>query len=65
MTPSLIQITPRDPELLNDPNHWRAKAQVARSQAETMKDEVAKKTMEGVIGTYERLALAAEGKLAH
>jgi hypothetical protein len=61
MNPSLTQITPHDLEVLSDSKHWRERAQAARGQAEMMTNEIAKKTMEGVIATYEGLALAAEG----
>jgi hypothetical protein len=45
---------------LNDPKHWRTRAEEARSSAEQMTDLEAKQMMLAVAEDYERLAQRAE-----
>jgi hypothetical protein len=61
----LTSITPADPSRLNDPKHWRDKAQEARIKGEGMRDPIARKTMQGVAHDYERLAARAEERRTH
>ena len=49
-------ISPPDPNRLHDPKHWHDKAEQARAKAEEMTDVEAKKKMERVAETYDRLA---------
>jgi hypothetical protein len=60
MTPVKTNITPPDPSRLNDPRHWRDKAEEARTKAEEMKDPISRKNMDRVALTYEHLACNAE-----
>ena len=43
-------------ELLNDPKHWRERAEEARSIADQVSDPEAKRTMLRIADDYERLA---------
>jgi hypothetical protein len=45
---------------INDPAHWRARAQEMRALADSAQDEAAKETMLKVAQDYERLAERAE-----
>ena len=57
---ALKNISPPDPRRLNDPKHWRDKAEEARSKAEAMIDADARETMAHVAETYDQLAVHAE-----
>jgi hypothetical protein len=46
--------------LLEDPNHWRQRAQEVRSIAEGLNDPEAKATMQQIADAYELLAKRAE-----
>jgi len=46
--------------LLNDPEHWRARAEETRTTAETVNDPVAKASLHKVADEYEELARQAE-----
>jgi hypothetical protein len=48
------------PSLLNDPVHWRRRAQEARSIADQLDDPVAKREMLEVAQHYEQIAAIAE-----
>jgi hypothetical protein len=47
-------------KLLNDPEHWRSRAEEALVQAEQMGDPIARGTMLDIAAQYERLAERAE-----
>jgi hypothetical protein len=49
--------------LLNDPEHWRQRAEEARAIADGIADPEAKRTMLGIAQGYERLAQRAEDRL--
>jgi hypothetical protein len=49
--------------LLNDPAHWRRRAQETRSIADRLDDPIAKQTMLEVAEHYEQLAAIAETRL--
>ena len=49
--------------LMNDPDHWRSRAEEARCIAEDMGDAEAKRMMLGIAAGYEKLARHAEGRL--
>jgi hypothetical protein len=53
------------PHLLIDIEHWRERAEEARIRAETLKDPVAKRTMNEIAACYDRLVDAAEWSLEH
>jgi hypothetical protein len=53
-------ISPPDPRLIGDPEHWRARAQETSAMAEQMTD-AAKVEMMRVAELYERLAEQVEG----
>ena len=57
---ALKNIAPPDPKRLDDPNHWREKAEEARAKAEDMADADARETMEHVAEEYDELADRAE-----
>jgi hypothetical protein len=46
--------------LLDDPQHWRSRAEEARTVAEQLADPDAKRTMLRIAADYERLAENAE-----
>jgi hypothetical protein len=45
---------------INDPEHWRQRAEEARRLAEQINDSAAKETMLRVAADYDRLATRAE-----
>jgi hypothetical protein len=51
------------PTLLNDPAHWRRRAQETRSIADRLDDPVAKQTMLEVAQHYEQIATIAETRV--
>ena len=50
--------------IIDDPSHWRRRAQEARRIADQLDDPVAKMTMLDIAQSYEQLAALAEAKLA-
>jgi hypothetical protein len=48
------------PPLLNDPAHWRRRAQETRSIADQLDDPTAKQAMLEVARNYEQIAAIAE-----
>jgi len=53
-------------DLLEDPAHWRARAEEARTLADQMKhDEKSRQTMLRIVADYERMAKHAEERAAH
>ena len=46
--------------LINHPQHWRKRADEARSLADDMKDEISKQMMLQIADDYEHLAKRAE-----
>ena len=48
---------------INDPKHWRERAEEARVHAEQLTDEKAKKAMLRIASDYEELARRAERRL--
>lgn len=46
--------------LINDPEHWRKRADEARSLANDMKDEISKQMMLQIADDYEHRAKRAE-----
>ena len=57
-------IAPPDPSKINDPRHWRDRADQAHAIAAAMTDPEAKEAMLRVAQEYERLAQHAEERLA-
>ena len=53
-----------DKFLLNDPEHWRARAEESRNLANQMKDSESKDAMLRIAEDYERLAKRAERRAA-
>ena len=49
---------------INDPKHWRYRAEEARAMAESLTDPEAKQMMLNVAVEYERLAKRAEERSA-
>jgi len=49
---------------INDPKHWRTRAEEARTVAEQMTDPISKQMMLSVAADYERLAIRAEERMA-
>jgi hypothetical protein len=48
---------------INDPRHWRERAEKARAHAEQMSDPEARQTMLEIAEDYEKLARRAEQRL--
>jgi hypothetical protein len=48
---------------INDPKHWRERAEEARAHAEQISDAEARKTMLQIAEDYEKLAKRAEQRL--
>jgi hypothetical protein len=48
---------------INDPKHWRERAEEARTVADEMADEKSKKMMLKIAADYEELARRAEKRL--
>ena len=48
---------------LNDPEHWRQRAEESRVLAEQMSDETSKKMMLKIADDYEKLAARAVARL--
>jgi hypothetical protein len=51
------------PTLLNDPAHWRRRAQETRSTADQLDDPVAKQAMLEIAQHYEQIATIADTRL--
>ena len=53
----------KKPPLMDDPQHWRQRAEEARRIVGQLNDPISRKTMEEIAASYERLAaLATERK---
>src|SRR5262245_26191172 len=50
---------------VDDPEHWRDRAEEARAHAEQMSDETSKQAMLRIADDYERLAKHAERRAKH
>lgn len=50
---------------LNDPEHWRNRAEEARTVAEHMEDPGCRKSMLRIASEYETLAIRADWRLRH
>ncbi len=48
---------------INDPKHWRARAEEIRALADQMSDETSRQMMLRVASDYERLAERAEQRM--
>jgi hypothetical protein len=48
------------PSFINDPKHWRERADEMRALARDAQDEAARQSMLGIAEEYERLARRAE-----
>jgi hypothetical protein len=51
------------PSLVNDPQHWRFRAEEARKRAAQMTDPAGKQIMVDIAMSYEKLAEEAEKRL--
>lgn len=49
--------------IIDDPTHWRRRAEEAHSVANQLDDPIAKKTMLDIARSYEQLAVLADVKL--
>lgn len=56
-------ITPPDPDKINDPDHWRERAEQAFAMAEAMGDREAREAMLKVAEQYERMVKWALDRL--
>jgi hypothetical protein len=54
----------KKPSLMDDPRHWRQRAQEARRIADQLADPAARKTMHEIATSYERLAKLAATRQA-
>jgi hypothetical protein len=54
----------RSSAYVNDPEHWRYRAEETRALAEDMKDEQSRQLMVRIADDYDRLARRAEERLA-
>jgi hypothetical protein len=54
---------PMPTSFINDPEHWRSRAEEARTIAEQMKDMPSREAMLRIAKDYERLATRAEQRL--
>ena len=61
--PSLSSLCMQTLSIVDDPTHWRQRAEEAHRVADQLDDPIAKKTMEDVAHSYEQLAALAEAKL--
>jgi hypothetical protein len=52
------------PPIIDDPIHWRQRAEEARKIAEQLDDPVAQKTMLEIANSYDQLAALAEARRA-
>src|SRR6516162_827599 len=57
---SLKTPCPMPASFINDPEHWRHRAEEIRTLADGMKDEISKQMMLRIAQDYERLAQRAE-----
>jgi pyruvate-formate lyase len=55
-----VEIAPPSPKHINDPKHWRDRAEAARAKAELMNDAQARETMYHVAEEYDHLERQAE-----
>jgi hypothetical protein len=55
-----FEIPPASPDHINNPQHWRDRAEEARAKAELMSDHFAIATMLRVADEYDHLAEQAE-----
>ena len=53
-----------DTHILDDPKHWRDRAEEVRSLADQMSDPTTRRMLEGVADDYENLAKGAEERKA-
>ena len=52
------------PPMIDDPGHWRRRAEESRRTADQLNDPADKKTLLDIAEAYEQLATLAEAKLA-
>ena len=52
----------RMPSIIDNPTHWRKRAEEARGVADQLDDPIAKRTMLDIALSYEQLAALAEAK---
>ena len=50
------------PSAINDPAHWRQRADEARRLAEQIADADARQALQDIASSYDRLAKLAEGR---